>query len=78
MNGKKAKRIRKQAKVYLVTWLRSILPESEHASITVRNILTKLSKDKHLYANSQVRLVPYSYRWACKRLKNNKSLNNAG
>jgi len=78
MNGKKSKRIRKAAKIYLVSWLRSVLPESEHAAITVDNILTKLAKDKHMYADNQVRLIPYSYKWVCKRLKRNESLSNAG
>jgi len=69
MNGRRAKRLRVAAKVMLVGWLREQLSKEDRHTVTVDNILSKLSNQTHFFIEGRMTLSPYSYKWAAKQLK---------
>jgi hypothetical protein len=72
VNGKKAKRIRRQAKEMLVGWLHTQVDKEDHDKITTNNILSKLSKQTHFFLQGKMTLAPYSFKWAIKQIKKNE------
>jgi len=69
MNLKTCKKIRKQSKVILVEWFKSLVSEEESKHVNEKNILSYLSKQTHLFANNQLRLSAYSFKWKVKKVK---------
>lgn len=69
MNGRRAKKLRVAAKVMLVGWLREQLSKEDRHTVTVDNILSKLSNQTHFFIEGRMTLSPYSYKWAAKQLK---------
>jgi len=69
MNGRRAKRLRVAAKVMLVGWLREQLSKEDRHTVTMDNILSKLSNQTHFFIEGRMTLSPYSYKWAAKQLK---------
>ena len=69
MNLKTCKKIRKQSKVVLVEWFKTLVSEEQSKDINERNILSYLSNQTHIFANKQMRLSAYSFKWTVKRIK---------
>jgi pantothenate kinase-related protein Tda10 len=69
MNAKLCKKIRKQAKVVLVEWFKTLLPEEETKGVTVNNIENFLASQTHLFANNKIKLSAYSLKWTEKKIK---------
>lgn len=69
MNGKQSKRQRKVANGIAVQWLKTLVSAEEAAEITVSNFQKYMPKDTHTNYNGQLKLLPYSYKWFCKRVK---------
>ena len=69
MNSKLCKKIRKQAKVVLVEWFKTLLPEEETKGVTVNNIEDFLSSQTHLFVNNNFKLSAYSLKWTEKKIK---------
>ena len=69
MNSKLCKKIRKQAKVVLVEWFKTLLPEEETKGVTVNNIENFLASQTHLFANNKIKLSAYSLKWTEKKIK---------
>ena len=69
MNSKQCKEIRKQAKVILVEWFKTILPEEQTKEVNVHNIEKFLSSQTHLFINNQLKLSAYSLKWTEKKIK---------
>jgi len=69
MNGKQAKRQRKVASAIAIQWLSTLMSEQEHSPITLKNFKRYMPKDTHTYYNGNFKLLPYSFKWFCKRVK---------
>ena len=69
MNSKLCKKIRKQARVVLVEWFKTLLPEEETKGVTVNNIEDFLASQTHLFANNKIKLSAYSLKWTEKKIK---------
>ncbi len=69
MNLKTCKQIRKQSKVILVEWFKSLVSKDESENVNENNILSYLSPQTHLFANNQLRLSAYSFKWTVKKVK---------
>ena len=69
MNLKTCKKIRKQSKVVLVEWFKTLVSEEESKDIDESNILSYLSPQTHLFTNNQLRLSAYSFKWTVKKIK---------
>ena len=69
MNSKLCKKIRKQARVVLVEWFKTLLPEEETKGVTVNNIEDFLSPQTHLFINNNFKLSAYSLKWTEKKIK---------
>ena len=69
MNSKLCKKIRKQARVVLVEWFKTLLPEEETKGVTVNNIENFLASQTHLFANNKIKLSAYSLKWTEKKIK---------
>jgi len=69
MNLKLCKKIRKQARVVLVEWFKTLLPEEQTKEVTPDNIEKYLSPQTHLFANNQFKLSAYSLKWTEKKIK---------
>ena len=69
MNSKLCKKIRKQARVVLVEWFKTLLPEEETKGVTVNNIEDFLSSQTHLFVNNNFKLSAYSLKWTEKKIK---------
>jgi len=67
MNGKQEKRIRRRAKELAYEWFLTVLPEG--SEVTVQEVLNKLPTTTHIYTNNQLRLMPYTFKWFCKKVK---------
>ena len=75
MNGKKAKRLRKKARLLLIEWLRSFVPENEDKSkINEKNLKDFIPQQTHLYANKKFLISSYSLRWFYKKVKRNPNI----
>jgi hypothetical protein len=69
MNSKLCKKIRKQAKIVLVEWFKTLLPEDQTKGVTSNNIEKYLSSQTHFFANNQLQLSAYSLKWTEKKIK---------
>jgi len=69
MNLKTCKKIRKQSKVLLVEWFKTLVSEDQSKHINEKNILLYLSPQTHIFANNQSRLSAYSFKWMTKKIK---------
>lgn len=70
MSGKQEKRIRAQARVVTVEWLKSLVNEEDAASISLDNYKRLMPNQKHIYLRRCLRLQAYSLKWMVKRIKN--------
>tara|TARA_R100000656_G_scaffold67453_1_gene51068 strand:+ start:677 stop:949 length:273 start_codon:yes stop_codon:yes gene_type:complete len=69
MNSKTCKKIRKRAKVILVEWFKTLLPEEQTKEVTTDNIEKFLAAQTHFFGNEQIRLSAYSLKWTEKKIK---------
>jgi|TARA_R100000951_G_scaffold107414_1_gene102744 hypothetical protein len=69
MNGRQAKKIRRQAKELTVEWLQSLLPEAELEKITTKNFKDYMPEQTHVFANNKIMLSSFSHKWFNKKLK---------
>jgi hypothetical protein len=69
MNSRQCKKIRRQAKVVLVEWFKTLLPEEQTKEVTTDNIEKFLSSQTHFFANNQFQLSAYSLKWTEKKIK---------
>ena len=69
MNSKLCKQIRKQSKTILVEWFRTLVSEEQSKDVNESNILSYLSSQTHIFANNQLKLSAYSYKWVVKKVK---------
>lgn len=69
MNSKLEKKIRKQAKNLMVSWLQSIVPDEEKDKVTVDNLEEYIPDQTHIYANRSLHISAYTLRWFIKRIK---------
>ncbi len=73
MNGRKAKAIRRQAKVDMVNWLQSLLDGEEKDKVTTKTVLGLAPKQTHVIQFGTVKLSIYSYGWFVKMIKQGKN-----
>mgnify|MGYP003124439664 CR=1 FL=1 len=71
MNGRQSKKIRNKTKDLMCDWLQNYVPEDEFkkANVTSKNILKFVPPDTHVYANRQMHLSTWSFKWIIKKLK---------
>lgn len=69
MNSKLEKKIRKQAKNLMVSWLQSIVPDEEKDKVTVDNLEEYIPDQTHIYANRSLHISAYTLRWFIKGIK---------
>lgn len=69
MNSRRCKKIRRQAKIILVEWFKTLLPEEQTKEVTTNNIEKFLSSQTHFFANNQLQLSAYSLKWTEKKIK---------
>ena len=69
MNSKLCKQIRKQSKTILVEWFKTLVSEEQSKDVDESNILSYLSSQTHIFANNQLKLSAYSYKWVVKKIK---------
>ena len=69
MNSKTCKKIRKQSKIILAEWFRKLVSEDQSKHINEKNILSYLSPQTHIFANNQLILSAYSFKWMTKKIK---------
>jgi len=69
MNSKQEKKIRKQAKNLMVSWLQSIVPDEEKDKVTVDNLEEYIPDQTHIYANRSLHISAYTLRWFIKGIK---------
>jgi len=69
MNARRSKKIRRQAKVILVEWFKTLLPEEQTKEVTTNNIENFLSPQTHFFANNQIYLSAYSLKWTKNKIK---------
>ena len=69
MNNKRAKSIRKKAKLLFIEWIGSFLREDDRAKINIRNFTELLPDETHVYANRRIMHSAFSYKWFIKYIK---------
>ena len=69
MNSKLEKKIRKQAKHLMVSWLQSVVPDEEKNKVTVDNLEEYIPDQTHIYANRSLHISAYTLRWFIKGIK---------
>jgi len=69
MNSKLCKQIRKQSKTILVEWFKTLVYEDQSKDVDESNILSYLSSQTHVFANNQLKLSAYSFKWVTKKIK---------
>ena len=69
MNSKLEKKIRKQAKNLMVSWLQSIVPDEEKDKVIVDNLEEYIPDQTHIYANRSLHISAYTLRWFIKGIK---------
>lgn len=70
MNGRQAKRLRKDAMDLAVQWLKTLVPDDQKDLITPKSIVEfEKGQDLHVYANGTMRCSAYSRRYFYKALK---------
>jgi len=76
MNSKTCKQIRKHSRQILVEWFKTLVSDQQSKEVNTSNILSYLSPQTHIFANNQVRLSAYSFKWTVKKIKKIVSKNN--
>ena len=71
MKKKQIKKLKQQAKIIQVEWLRSLLSKEEGKQITIDNVSEYNSTETHTFINGQYELTYMSDRWVLKQLKKN-------
>ena len=69
MNGKKAKLARRLAKDLAFGWMKTLVSEEEAKKINPDNFMDFMPKQTHIMTEGQMRLMPNSYRWCVKHVK---------
>jgi len=69
MNGRKSKLIRKKAKLLVVEWIKSLLPEEEASKVNLKNYHSLVPPEKHVYANGKLFLSAYTEKWFSQKIK---------
>ena len=69
MNSKLEKKIRKQSKHLMVSWLQSVVPDEEKDKVTVDNLEEYIPDQTHIYANRSLHISAYTLRWFIKGIK---------
>ena len=75
MNGRKAKAIRKKALEILYEWIKTMVSPEEAKKLTYTKALELLPDETHVYANRQLFLSAFSFKWIIKKIEKEKSLN---
>ena len=68
MNSKTCKKIRKQSKIILVEWFKTLISEDQAKNINESNIHNYISSQTHVFANNQLKLSAYSFKWIVKKI----------
>jgi len=68
MNGKKAKRIRKQASIIIVDWLQSLLSDEEGQKINTKNYINFMPEQTHFMAQRTMHLNAYHPKWIVNKI----------
>jgi len=76
MNSKTCKQIRRQSKKILVDWFKTLVSDQQSKEVDTSNILSYLSPQTHIFANNQLRLNAYSFKWTVKAIKKIVKKNN--
>lgn len=69
MNGKKAKAIRNKSLFLLVDWVKTLIPEEEAKTITLKQAYDLVPKETHVFANGRFMLSSFSLKWIIKKIK---------
>ena len=69
MNGRKSKLARKLAKELALGWLKTLVTEEESKKINENNFMNLMPKQTHFMTDGQMRLMPQTYRWFVKQVK---------
>lgn len=69
MNGRKSKLARKLAKELALGWLKTLVTEEEAKKIDKNNFMDLMPKQTHFMIEGQIRLMPQTYRWFVKQVK---------
>lgn len=69
MNGKLAKKIRKQADDVIIGWMKSLLSDEEADKVNRENIKSMLPKTEYAWLDSGIKLNAFHPRWVQKRIK---------
>lgn len=70
MNGRKAKSIRAHGDLLSVQWLKSLLSEEEGDKINIKNVVSKMPTQTHIFLKGKRKLSAYSSKWMYKKIKN--------
>lgn len=69
MNSKTCKEISRQTDKILIEWLKTLLPEKDHAKIDTNNVYQYLPDANYFYTNKTLRLSFYAPKWVRKNVK---------
>ena len=69
MNGKKAKRIRRQANHLVLKWLKTMLTDEEAKKLNPKNMDKYMPEQTHFFANRSLHVSAYTPRWFQQRIK---------
>lgn len=69
MNSKLCKQIRRQSKIILVEWFKTLVSEDQSKDVDERNILSYLSPQTHIFTDGQLYLSAYTPKWVVKKIK---------
>lgn len=69
MNGKLAKKIRKQADDVIIGWMKSLLSDVEAEKVNRENIKSMLPKTEYVWLESGIKLNAFHPKWVQKRIK---------
>jgi len=75
MRGKKSKLIRKQTLYILYAWVKSLLSKEEADKLNIVDAYSMLPTETHIFANGQLRLSAFSFKWINKKIKKYHELN---
>ena len=75
MNGRQSKAIRKKALEILYEWIKTMVSPEEAKKLTYTKALELLPDERHVYANRQLFLSAFSFKWLTKKIKKRKNLN---
>ena len=76
MNGRQSKAIRKKALEILYEWIKTMVSPEEVKKLTYTKALELLPDERHVYANRQLFLSAFSFKWLTKKIKKIKKRKN--